>query len=51
MALTVRKVARATKPGRYREGSVRGLYLQVMSASNRSWLLRYALGGHERWLG
>jgi hypothetical protein len=28
MALTVKKVARATKPGRYREGSVRGLYLQ-----------------------
>jgi integrase len=44
-------VARLTTPGRYRDGLVRGLYLQVMSASNRSWLLRYALGGHERWLG
>jgi integrase len=51
MALTVKRVARLTKPGRYRDGLVRGLYLQVMSASNRSWLLRYALGGHERWLG
>jgi len=51
MALTVKRVARLTKPGRYRDGVVRGLYLQVMSASNRSWLLRYALGGHERWLG
>ena len=30
---------------------MRGLYLQVMSASNRSWLLRYALHGQERWLG
>ena len=51
MALTVKRVARLTKPGRYRDGAVRGLYLQVMSASNRSWLLRYALHGQERWLG
>jgi Arm domain-containing DNA-binding protein len=28
-----------------------GLYLQVLSANNRSWLLRYEFRGHKRWMG
>jgi integrase len=49
MGLTVKRIAKATKPGRYLDE--RGLYLQVMSARNRSWLLRYERNGRERWMG
>ena len=48
--LTAKKVERA-KPGRYRDGEVKGLYLQVRSATNKSWLLRYERDGVERWHG
>ena len=48
--LTAKKVERA-KPGRYRDGEVKGLYLQVRSAKNKSWLLRYERDGIERWHG
>ena len=49
MALTVKRIARLSKAGRYGDG--RGLYLQVQSPDNRSWLLRYERGGRERWMG
>ena len=49
MALTVKQVAKLTTPGRYGDGH--GLYLQVLSATNRSWLLRFERSGRERWLG
>lgn len=49
MGLTVKRVARLTKPGRYLDNL--GLYLQVISATNRSWLLRYELRGKKRWMG
>ncbi|HLH98025.1 MAG TPA: integrase arm-type DNA-binding domain-containing protein [Xanthobacteraceae bacterium] len=49
MGLTVKKIERLKQPGRYADGH--GLYLQVMSATNRSWLLRYERNGRERWLG
>jgi integrase len=49
MALTVKRVARLTRPGRYLDSA--GLYLQVISATNRSWLLRYELRGKRRWMG
>ena len=49
MALTVKKVERLRAPGRYLDA--RGLYLQVLSKSNRSWLLRYQRDGRERWMG
>lgn len=49
MALTVKQVEKLTQPGRYRDE--RGLYLQVISATNRSWLLRYERNGRERWMG
>lgn len=47
--LTVKRIARLTTPGRYLDG--RGLYLQVMSPTNRSWLLRWEQHGRDRWLG
>jgi integrase len=49
MKLTLKKVAKATKPGRYGDGH--GLYLQVLSPTNRSWLLRFERDGRERWMG
>src|SRR5215831_7634259 len=51
MALTTKKVARLTAPSRYLDGQVRGLYLQVISATNRSWLLRYEINKQSRWMG
>jgi integrase len=45
----VKQVAKLTEAGRYRDE--RGLYLQVMSPTNRSWLLRYEREGRERWMG
>ena len=36
-------------PGRYGDGQ--GLYLQVGKTGARSWLLRYAVRGKERWMG
>jgi integrase len=49
MALTVRRLAKLTKPGRYLDGH--GLYLQVGHTGARSWLLRYVQHGAERWHG
>src|SRR5258708_39089859 len=49
MALTVRRIEKLKKAGRYGDGH--GLYLQVMSATNRSWVLRFERNGRERWLG
>lgn len=49
MPLTVKQAAKLTEPGRYRDE--RGLYLQVISPTNRSWLLRYERAGKERWMG
>ena len=49
MALTVKQVARLTEPGRYLDQH--GLYLQIISPTNRSWLLRYQRNGKERWYG
>src|SRR5260221_11133256 len=49
MALTVKRVTRLKKPGRYGDGH--GLYLQVVNKDNRSWLLRYERGGRERYMG
>jgi integrase len=49
MGLTVKRIAKATTPGRYGDGH--GLYLQVLSPTNRSWLLRYERNGRERFMG
>ena len=47
--LTEKRIAKLIEPGRYGDGH--GLYLQVASKTNRSWLLRYERHGRERWLG
>ncbi len=49
MALTAKRVERASKPGRYSDGH--GLLLQVTPAGTKSWLFRYERNGRERWLG
>lgn len=49
MALTVRKVERGTKPGRYGDGQ--GLWLQVSPTGVKSWLFRYERNGTEKWMG
>ena len=49
MPLTVKRVARLTTRGRYLDG--RGLYLQIETATNKSWLLRYQFRGRKRWMG
>jgi integrase len=49
MGLTVKGILHLTKPGTYADRD--GLYLQVLSATNRSWLFRYTLRGKSRWMG
>ncbi|MGA7453957.1 MAG: integrase arm-type DNA-binding domain-containing protein [Rhodoplanes sp.] len=49
MGLTLKRIARANKPGRYADGH--NLYLQVGRSGTKSWLLRYVLNGRERWMG
>jgi integrase len=49
-SLTLKMVERLkSKPGRY--GDKLGLYLQVLSPTNSSWLFRYERAGRERWMG
>jgi integrase len=47
--LTVSKVRRINKPGRYGDG--KGLYLQVSKALTKSWVFRYQRGGIEHAVG
>ena len=49
MGLTIKTIAKLTAPGRYADGH--GLYLQVQSSTNRSWIFRFQRNGRERWLG
>jgi integrase len=42
-------IPRLTRPGRYPDGA--GLYLQVTSATARSWIYRFMIGGKARWRG
>jgi integrase len=51
MALSAKGVANLKTPGRYRDSEVKGLYLQVTNASNRSWIFRFEREGRERWMG
>ena len=39
------------RPGRYRDGHIRGLYLQIGPTGGKSWVLRFERDGRERWLG
>jgi integrase len=47
--LTLKKVAKLSKPGRHLDGH--NLYLQVSPSATKSWLLRYERDGRERWMG
>src|SRR5882724_10868283 len=50
MTLTSKRIERLRKtPGRYGDGH--GLYLQVISPTNASWVLRYQRDKHERMMG
>jgi integrase len=47
--LTALRVTKIEAQGRYPDGD--GLYLQVGGNGNKSWLLRYQIGGRERFMG
>jgi len=50
MALSVKGIEKLKRqPGRYSDGH--GLYLQVRSMANVSWLFRYERGGREHYMG
>ena len=49
--LTAKKAERLKNPGRYRDGHIRGLYLQIGPTGGKSWGLRFERDGRERWLG
>jgi hypothetical protein len=49
MSLTAKQVEKLQAPGRYLDDH--GLYLQVISPTNRSWILRFQRDGRERWAG
>jgi len=49
--LSAKKVERIKNKGRYGDGEVRGLYLQVSNNGAKSWLLRYQLDKVTRWMG
>jgi len=49
--LTAKRVERTNKPGRYRDGMVPGLLLQISESGAKSWVLRYELNGRERMMG
>ena len=50
MRLTTKRLAKLrSKIGRHGDGH--GLYLQVLSPSNASWILRYQQNGRKRWMG
>src|SRR5262245_59950020 len=46
-----KKVERVKDRGRYYDGDVKGLCLQVSESGAKSWLLRYQLNGKKRWMG
>jgi hypothetical protein len=49
--LSAKKVERVKAKGRYYDGEVRGLCLQVSARGAKSWLLRYEIDGRKRWMG
>jgi integrase len=49
--LTARTVERTKKPGRYRDGLVKGLLLQISESGAKSWVLRYERAGKETMMG
>jgi integrase len=49
--LSSKKVERVKAKGRYADGTLPGLYLQVSERGAKSWLLRYEIDGRKRWMG
>jgi integrase len=49
--LSAKKVERVKAKGRYADGTLKGLYLQVSDSGAKSWLLRYEIAGRKRWMG
>jgi integrase len=49
VTLTQKRIEKLNTPGRYSDGH--GLYLQVQSRTNKSWLFRYTFNGRERFMG
>ena len=49
--LSAKKVERVKAKGRYADGTLPGLYLQVSARGAKSWLLRYEIDGRKRWMG
>jgi integrase len=45
------RTVKTAGPGRYSDGTVRGLMLVVRDNGSRSWVLRYQLGGRRRDMG
>jgi integrase len=45
------RTVKTVRPGRYSDGTVRGLMLVVRDNASRSWVLRYQLGGRRRDMG
>jgi integrase len=51
MKMLTDRTARTAGPGRYSDGSVKGLMLMVRPSGARSWMLRYQIGGRRRDMG
>jgi integrase len=49
--LTAKRVERTRQPGRYRDGLIKGLYLQISDVGAKSFVLRYERHGKERMMG
>jgi integrase len=51
MRILTDRAVRTAGPGRYSDGSVKGLMLMVRPSGARSWMLRYQIGGRRRDMG
>jgi integrase len=51
MGLTIKRIARIKRPGRYADGDRSGLYLQVTNTGVKSWLFIYQRGPRVRYMG
>ena len=51
MKVLTDRAVRTAVPGRYSDGTVKGLMLLVRDNGSRSWVLRYQLGGRRRDMG
>jgi integrase len=45
------RTVRTARPGRYSDGTVKGLMLVVRDSGTRAWVLRYQIGGRRRDMG